>query len=225
MLKKSTAKVYRYIRFRKGFGVHSPFAFGLINKVIEEKKPYYAFEEIETLLSQNLQSKNYSVKYGRLLFRLIHFFRSQSVLQIGISNGVSSLYLNAAAKQLLVLDDNEECIKKAVALNELRKPLHVMHGEYLSSIGKIFSQSGDIDVIYLNVSKNAELTQMLFEKSLPHIHPQTICIIDGIHKKRMEPVWKQIKQRQDIPITMDLYALGLVFFDRKMYKKNYKIFF
>jgi len=35
--------LYRGIRYRKGFGVHSPFVFNLITKVIEERCQYYSF--------------------------------------------------------------------------------------------------------------------------------------------------------------------------------------
>ena len=41
--------LYRGIRYRKGYGVHSPFVFNLITKVIEERCSYYSFNEIELM--------------------------------------------------------------------------------------------------------------------------------------------------------------------------------
>ena len=41
-VKQFCQRKIRKIRHRKGYGVHSPFAYGLITKVIEEKSGYYA---------------------------------------------------------------------------------------------------------------------------------------------------------------------------------------
>ena len=46
--------LYRGIRYRKGFGVHSPFVFNLITKVIEERCQYYSFYDIELIRKQLL---------------------------------------------------------------------------------------------------------------------------------------------------------------------------
>ena len=43
------ALLYRCLRYRKGYGVHSPFVYNLITKVIEEKCSYYSFYDIELL--------------------------------------------------------------------------------------------------------------------------------------------------------------------------------
>jgi predicted O-methyltransferase YrrM len=202
VLTNSAARIYRYIRFRKGYGVHSPFAFGLINKVIEEKKPFYIFEEIEKKAPGRRMKVSSPEKYGRLLFRLINFFQAKTVLQIGVSEKIWTEYLSAAAEQLVVVDQ-----------------------DYLPAMEDACKELNVVDFIFLNVSKDPELTQLLFNHCLGHVHKGTVLLIDGIHKKKMRKLWQNIKNRNDIPVTMDLYVLGLVFFNKDLHKKNYKLFF
>ncbi|MDR2627339.1 MAG: hypothetical protein LBC40_04825 [Dysgonamonadaceae bacterium] len=199
---KAAVRIYRYIRFRKGFGVHSPFAFGLINKVIEETKPFYIFEEIEKNAAGRHGKLSPQKKYGRLLFRLVNFFHAETVLQIGISDPTWPEYLSAAAKHLIVVD-----------------------GNHLQAVNNILADTERLDLLFLNVSKDPELTRQLFDRCIAHVHRQTVWVVDGIHKKQMRECWKNLKKRNDVPITMDLYVLGLVFFNSDMYKKNYKLFF
>ena len=54
--------LYRGIRYRKGFGVHSPFVFNLITKVIEERCQYYSFYDIE-LIRKQLLFQNGEITY------------------------------------------------------------------------------------------------------------------------------------------------------------------
>ena len=90
ILKQYCTKNFRKIRHRKGFGVHSPFAYNLITKVIEETYSYYAYQQIEEVwhtrvcnqLTQDdfQRRKPVSKKYGHLLFRMVNRFRPNMVL-------------------------------------------------------------------------------------------------------------------------------------------------
>ena len=111
--------LYRSIRYRKGFGVHSPFVFNLITKVIEEKCSYYSFYDIELLRKQLLQTRSIGEivkreairpKHGALLFRLTNYFKSRNILQIGTTMGLSTLYLTSYATGLrcIVLENIPE---------------------------------------------------------------------------------------------------------------------
>ena len=46
---QETILFYRFLRHRKGFGVHSPFAFSFITKVIDERCGYYCYQDIELI--------------------------------------------------------------------------------------------------------------------------------------------------------------------------------
>lgn len=62
----------RRIRHRKGYGVHSPFAFDFIKQVLEEHDAYYAYSEMDSRLKwwQHFRYR----RHQHLLFRLRNFW-------------------------------------------------------------------------------------------------------------------------------------------------------
>ncbi len=90
----------RYKR-SKGFGIHSPFAYRFITRVLHERLPYYAYSEImlrrhmSLNLARNIAKhpRVISMKNAKLLFRIANFFNPPAILQIGTSYGVSTTAL------------------------------------------------------------------------------------------------------------------------------------
>lgn len=71
---RRTARWIVRFRKRKGYGVHSPFAFGLITGVVYEKGIYYAYSNIDKTYRENVHSsKTWRLKDYKLLFRLANF--------------------------------------------------------------------------------------------------------------------------------------------------------
>ena len=62
----------RRIRHRKGYGVHSPFAYDFIRQVLEEHDAYYAYSVIDSRLKW-WQRFRYR-RHQHLLFRLHNFW-------------------------------------------------------------------------------------------------------------------------------------------------------
>lgn len=68
----------RHWRTAKGFGVHSPFAYHFITRVLRERLPYYDFErlpEVEGAIA---------TRYARLLYRLTDYFSPASANVVGV---------------------------------------------------------------------------------------------------------------------------------------------
>lgn len=109
----------------KGHGVHSPFVFSFITKVLNDKRHFYAYESIESvrqlLLLENKQilieefgagsrvnktrlrsiheiasSSLKPKKFGQLLFRMADVFSPKNILELGTSLGITTAYLAAA---------------------------------------------------------------------------------------------------------------------------------
>ena len=82
-VKQFCQRKIRKIRHRKGYGVHSPFAYGLITKVIEEKSGYYAYKQIEDLHRTLHDRQNFNKRKCRLLFRLANRFKPRCIIECG----------------------------------------------------------------------------------------------------------------------------------------------
>lgn len=63
----------RRLRYRKGYGIHSPFAFRFVTEVIYETDSYYIYEEIENRLTGNWWQRAVQRKLERLSFRLDNY--------------------------------------------------------------------------------------------------------------------------------------------------------
>ena len=110
------------------YQIHAPFAYALVEALLEDKRWYYAFGEIEALRKKMLQSDvrlvrtDYgtgaghtdgktvtlrslvkgsasSPRQGRRLFRLAHYFQVQNILELGTSTGIGTMYLASAARK------------------------------------------------------------------------------------------------------------------------------
>lgn len=96
-IKRYCTAIRRYNR-SKGFGIHSPFAFSFVLRVLRERLPYYAYEDIEwrRQRAKSLAAKVsrhprvISSKNAKMLFRVTNYFNPKVILQIGTSYGVST---------------------------------------------------------------------------------------------------------------------------------------
>jgi len=242
MLKfSSQIKLYRKLRYRKGYGVHSHFTYNLITKVIEEKTPYYVFEDIENFRKKLLNPENFSKipivqetqskNYGALLFRLINFFKCRTVLQIGGSTGVMSLYLALPLRNscnCYVLEERTGWLDsvRTFAENHSLKNLYWMEGAYPENLPRLKAEIASFDFIFINTRGDAEKTREALHLSEKFVYPNTVMVIDNIQRdKTMKKLWQEIKSREDVGLTVDLLSLGLVFFNTQLHKQHYKNYF
>jgi len=122
-------KYLLFSRHRYGHGIHSPFLFDLITRVLNDKKKYPEYKKIESLWNKTggetglmitddrgagssygkhltirtgkmLRRMGVDRKTGRLLFRLVKYFGPRSLLELGTGGGISTLYLAAASGEI-----------------------------------------------------------------------------------------------------------------------------
>ena len=94
----------RRFRHRRGYGVHSPFAFGFITGVVYERTPYYAYAELVALHPWWMRLPGFRpIARCRLLFRLANFAEARTVSLVG-SLALEREYVCAAVPSAAVID-------------------------------------------------------------------------------------------------------------------------
>jgi predicted O-methyltransferase YrrM len=110
----------------KGHGVHSPFVFEFISKVLNDRTDYPAYRQVEQLRRQLLKNKTVlriddlgagsaiskkdqrtiasiarnavkPKKFGQLLYRMIKYYQPANLLELGTSLGITTSYMAMAA--------------------------------------------------------------------------------------------------------------------------------
>lgn len=248
--------LYRYVRYRRGFGVHSPFVFNLITKVIEEKCLYYSFYDIELIRKQLLFKEQRVVcpdrrregvlkpctlgeivaregirpKHGALLFRLANYFKPRSILQLGAPTGLSTLYLTSYAKGLkcIVLENVPAwaSIAREVCEKAASNPIDLRVGAYTDLLPAALQDLGQPDFVFFNTLHERQNNAALFKMCLKHVRQDTVFVFEGIRADRqMSAFWQEVCACPEVTVTLDLYSLGLVFFNKKLHKRDYIVYF
>ena len=80
-------------RHRRGYGIHSPFAFGLVTKVFYERGAYYAYVPLRKMRRQI--AHNTTERGDRLMLRLINAFQPNDCFIGGKQTQLTAQYLRA----------------------------------------------------------------------------------------------------------------------------------
>jgi hypothetical protein len=189
---------------RRGYGVHSPFAFRLITGVINEKCPYYdyaeLFEQEKSLReagNKALFPINESLKLRRLLYRLTNFVHPQNILCIG-KESMSFNYMKMSCRKAnYIFSDNGE--------------IPPFEGSFIAYIHAGFTVQ-QLNAICLSLINCATSDSLLVIQS---VGPS----------KDIKQFWNALIENPKVGITFDLYDVGLVFFNFARIKQHYIVNF
>jgi hypothetical protein len=239
-------KIYRMLFCRKGYGVHSPFVFDLITNVIEEMMIFYAYHDIAQIRLQLLQKdkpihyrdkklavkkvlRQYGIskKEGEFLFRMANHYKPHSILSVGSSMGLAPLCLSRynSTVQCVTLEEEQDLAEIATHfLNKEKNPsLLIKTGAYEVTIPESIVQLQQIDCIFFGKDVEANNIITIFQQYLPFIHDNTFCVLAGIRSSsEKQHCWKQCCQLPCVTVAVDLFDMGILFFQPKLHKRTYK---
>ena len=235
----------------KGHGIHSPFVYDFIKIVLNDKKKYHEYDLIEKLRAELLSDKRIievedfgagslavpfkekkvsditrsflkSKKFAKLLFRIVKYYKPNTIVELGTSLGISSSYMASATKASKVI--TLEGAKNVAAIAEQNfsklnlENVKVKQGNFDETLPAILSEIEVVDLLFIDGNHRKEPTLRYFKNFLKKANDQSIFIFDDIHwSKEMEDAWKEIQLHPEVTLTIDLFFIGIVFF-----KKDFK---
>lgn len=241
----------------KGFGIHSPYIFHLVTEIIHDYTPFYCFNNIEKerqKLLKNRSSKNYTKpnsnkvdkrnlsslpdikhilkqkKQDQLLFRLVNYFQSEKILELGASFGITTSYLASVSSKSTITSIHDSCesidLSHLVFANLNIKNIHTIKGNFNDKLKNILPELKCIDFVFFNRSCTNKSALDSFNMCLPYINNNSVFVITDIHNTDdSEATWNKIKDNELVTTTLDLFYLGIIFFKKEFSKQHFKIKF
>ena len=181
----------------RGFGVQSPSAYAFIRYVINEHYPYYAYRELQERLSW-FDKRGYQT--GRLLLRLANFWQPEICI---VNEHRFDEYLHAGCRKAKRVEMEQPILKDNQFLKEIRGMKRMM-------------------VIDLEKMRMEEVRTQV----LPLCDDQTMLVLLGnLYREKRGEEWLRLQESEHSGITYNLYDIGIIFFDKKVYKQHYRMNF
>jgi predicted O-methyltransferase YrrM len=245
-LAKKYIRYYLTASNGKGHGVHSPFVFDFIENILNDKRQFYAYNKIENLRnllkneSEVLEVEDFGagsvvsktkmrsvkeiaksalkpVKFGQLFFRMVDYYQSKNILELGTSLGITSSYLALANTSATVTTMEGSKVIAQIAKQNFTslgiKNIHQILGNFDDTLPTFLSKSKPLNFVFIDGNHRKLPTLNYFNQLLPHLHNDSIVIFDDVHwSEEMEEAWEIIKQDERVRLTIDLFFIGIVFF-------------
>ena len=165
---------------------------------------------------------------GEYLFRMIHRYKPQNILELGTCFGISTLYMHCAstASRIITIEGSPAIadIAQDIFTNIGNENIHLICGKFAENIDDALQQFPQLDFAFFDGHHTKEATLHLFNTCLSKAHNDSIFVFDDIHLSTdMEAAWKTIKSHNAIQLTIDLFNFGIVFFKREIRHKNHLV--
>jgi predicted O-methyltransferase YrrM len=238
-------------------GVHSPFVFDLITKCFYEKKRHPEYSVLKKYRNSLLKNKEFievtdfgagskvfklntrqisaiaknagvSEKRSQLLFRIVTYFKPETILEIGTSLGLatSALSLGNPKAKITSLEGCPNTIKECevqfqkFSFNNVK----TICTEFSKELKTYNLQPKTLNLIYFDGNHSKKATLEYFDLLLPTITNDSVWIFDDIHwSKGMEEAWESIKNHPKVSVTIDTFQWGIIFFRSEQLKEHFII--
>ena len=161
----------------------------------------------------------------RLLFNLALHYNIKNMLELGTSLGISSAYLGISntKSRIITLEGDPEIasLAKEVHQNLILRNIDIKIGPFSSTLSPALKEIQHVDLAFLDGHHAMEPTLAYYEQIKPFCQDNSIIVIDDIYwSEGMQSAWKNLIERPEVTLSIDLYDVGILFFKKELTKKH-----
>ncbi len=165
---------------------------------------------------------------GKLLFRLVNHYQPQSILELGTCLGMSTSYMASAKKQCQVYSLEGDPSLLSVAKENFQhlnlSNIELICGNIDQTLQPTLAKLPTWDMIFIDANHRYEALTRYWEYIRPYVHENSLVILDDIHwSSGMEKAWQEIQHDTKVTLSLDLFRLGLLFFNTDRQVQHLKI--
>lgn len=177
---------------------------------------------VKDIASHSLKSK----KYAQLLFRIAQYYQVKTIVEMGTCLGITSMYLASTQNNPTIFTLEGSAAIASIAAHEFKEAglsnLHLKTGSFEKTLPLLLAEIKNTDLLFIDGNHRKEATLGYFESFLNKKNDQSIFILDDIHwSEGMEEAWQVIKEHPAVTLTIDLFFIGLVFFNPRFKVKQH----
>ena len=178
-------------------GLHSPFVYRLVDKVVYDRTPKKLYADIENWrkkFPKSVDSYSNTANVDQLLYRLVADLNPGTRGNLGVVSPVTERYLTGAVPET-------------------------------QTYGTLSEAAQQIDLVVINSTEKQEILNY-FNSCIAVVHQDSMVIVNRIYRnKQTNEAWEAIKAHPQVTITVDLFWVGLVFFKKGKVKEDFWIRF
>lgn len=233
--------------------IHSPFFFDFYNRVIRgERDPMFieiektrgrllsnhSFVSVKDLGATSPHFKNdkrtiskvaatslNDEKQCELFYRILKYSDAKSILELGTSMGITSLYLSKKDEsRVTTFEGNPAMISIARTNFEYfkQKNIEVIEGNIDHTLPDYLQNPAKIDFALIDANHRYEPTVRYFNLIARRMGDNGIMVIDDIYySKEMARAWQELKKHDLVYGSVDLFRCGILFFDLNLNKQHF----
>lgn len=165
---------------------------------------------------------------GRVLFRLANFMQPKTILEIGTSLGISTLYLAKACPNanFITLEGSPETAKFASKNFQLLKANNIKQvvGNFDETLPQVLKSVSSLDFVFFDGNHKKEPTLNYFKQCLPFAGENSVFIFDDIRwSVGMYQAWQEIIKEPTATVSIDMFSFGILIFRKGQVKQHFTL--
>lgn len=175
----------------------------------------FKIRKVKDIARSSLKRK----KYGQLLFRIAKYYHLTNIVELGTSLGITTSYFASSNNDARVITLEGSKNIANIAKQSFEKAevenIQLLQGAFDEIIPSVLDKFQNIDLLFIDGNHRKKPTLAYFNFFLKKATGKSIFIFDDIHwSAEMEEAWEEIKQHPSVTLTIDLFFIGLVFFNK-----------
>ena len=153
-------------------------------------------------------------KYGKLLFRMVRYYKPASIVELGTSIGISTVYLakGETKSKILTIEGNNTLSNFASGLFSIYnlKNIDIQNSDFDEVIDDLSVQFSTPGLVFIDGNHKYEPTMKYYKHFIERMNEGMIIIDDIYWSAGMRHAWKEIIKETNEYVTIDLYRMGII---------------